>query len=211
MKSGIYTVRNKKNGNRYVGSAVNIKRRWSQHKSALRKGTHKNGHLQRAWNKYSKSAFGFEVLLYCAPEMCVPFEQMAMDTLEPEYNIAPVAGSRLGIPHTTRTKAKISAARKGRIMSAETKAKISASLMGHEVIAETRANMSAWQKGRKKAPLSAEHKANIAAGMLGLKRGPMSAGHKAKLSAVGMGNTNAAANKGKPWSPARRAAQGEHR
>ena len=184
MKSGIYTVRNKTNGNRYVGSAVNIKRRWSQHKSALRKGTHENGHLQRAWNKYGKSAFEFEVFLYCAPEMCVPFEQMAMDTLAPEYNIAPVAGSQLG------------ATRK---MSDETKNRISAALKGSKKSAEARSNMSAAQKGRKKGPMSTEHKTNISAGMLGLKRGSMSAEHKANISA---------AKKGKPWSLARRVAQG---
>lgn len=233
MKSGIYTIRNKTNGNRYVGSAVNIKRRRDQHKSALRKSTHENGHLQRVWNKYGEDDFEFRVLFYCDPEMCIVFEQRAMDTLDPEYNIAPVAGSCLGVTHTAEsrknmslahmgyvvseaTKAKMSAAHKGKPTwikgkkaSPKTKAKISAALMGHEVSAEARANMSAWQKGRKKGPLSTEHKANIAAGMLGIKRGSMSAEHKAKLSAAGMGNTNAAANKGKRWSPARRAAQGE--
>ena len=47
-----------------------------------------------------------------------------MDLLKPEYNILPIAGSRFGSKHSEETKAKQSAARKGRVNTAEHKAKL---------------------------------------------------------------------------------------
>jgi len=52
MASGIYQIKNTLNGKFYVGSAVNIKQRWSTHISSLNKNNHHSGHLQNAWNKY---------------------------------------------------------------------------------------------------------------------------------------------------------------
>ena len=48
---GIYKIINKVNGKYYVGSSLNINKRWSVHKSALSKNKHHNDHLQNAWNK----------------------------------------------------------------------------------------------------------------------------------------------------------------
>lgn len=65
MKSGIYQIKNKKNGKVYVGQAKDIKGRWKNHKCALIGNYHNNRHLQNAFNKYGKSAFEFSVLEYC--------------------------------------------------------------------------------------------------------------------------------------------------
>lgn len=59
---GIYAIRNKVNGKRYIGSTNNFRRRWGMHEYALKKGNHYNGHLQRAWNKYGKESFVFEIV-----------------------------------------------------------------------------------------------------------------------------------------------------
>lgn len=46
----------------YVGSAVNLRMRWYNHKTSLRKNKHVNSLLQRAWNKYGEECFVFEVI-----------------------------------------------------------------------------------------------------------------------------------------------------
>ena len=164
IKSGIYEIRNTTNGNRYVGSAVNLKRRWSDHKKRLLGGTHRNEHLQRAWNKYGEDAFEFDVLEYWEPEFLISMEQWWMNMLQPEYNIAPVAGNSLGYTHTDEALANMSAARMGNTyalgykQTAATCAKNAASSMGntnclgYRHTDEARANMSAAHKGKPWSP-----------------------------------------------------------
>lgn len=159
-KSGIYEIRNKTNQKRYVGSAVNLKSRWYQHKSKLRKGTHENGYLQNAWGKYGKGTFEFRVLLHCAPEMCVPFEQIALDALNPEYNICGVAGSCLGLAQSIEHRAKLSASLMGNTnacgynRTAEHRAKLSAAMtgktnaLGYRHTDEARIKMSVAKRGK---------------------------------------------------------------
>lgn len=63
--TGIYSITNKINGKRYIGLSVNIRNRWTQHRSDLRYESHANPHLQSAWNKYGEDNFEFEVLESC--------------------------------------------------------------------------------------------------------------------------------------------------
>lgn len=60
--SGVYQIRCIATGKIYVGSAVDLRKRWGQHVRRLRRGKHRNKHLQHAWNKYGEAAFEFEVL-----------------------------------------------------------------------------------------------------------------------------------------------------
>jgi group I intron endonuclease len=62
LQSGIYVIRNLVNGKVYVGSSVNIKHRRENHFSSLRRGSHINKHLQRAYNHYGPDAFEFQVV-----------------------------------------------------------------------------------------------------------------------------------------------------
>ena len=57
---GIYKIECIANNKVYIGQSINIKRRLYDHKTRLRKGTHKNKHLQNAWNKYGEDNFTFE-------------------------------------------------------------------------------------------------------------------------------------------------------
>ena len=98
MKNGVYQIRNRANGKRYIGSAAEYRgmpQRWSVHRSALNSNRHYARHLQHAWNKYGEGSFVFEVLLYCDPGDCLTYEQIALDHYQPEYNTLKVAGSRL--------------------------------------------------------------------------------------------------------------------
>ena len=215
-KGGVYEILNTTNSKRYVGSAANLPRRKKEHLRRLRGNKHHNRYLQRSWNKYGEKVFKFDVIEYWEPEFLVSMEQWWMNMLQPEYNIAPVAGSPLGVTHTAETRAKMSEAHMGTTLSEETKNKISNALMGNtngvngpgfigKHTAESKAKMSAALKGKKRGTPSEETKAKISAAMKGnvpWNRGKP--GHKntaetrAKLSA---------ALKGKPWSPARRAAE----
>lgn len=78
---GIYTVTNTVSGTVYVGQARNIRKRWEVHRSTLGSGKHRNGYLQRAWNKYGADAFHFEVILDLTD---VPKDVLAMRLNEEE-------------------------------------------------------------------------------------------------------------------------------
>lgn len=59
---GVYKIVNSVNGKIYVGSSVNIEKRFKQHKFELEHNTHNNRHLQGAWNTYGKDNFDFVVV-----------------------------------------------------------------------------------------------------------------------------------------------------
>lgn len=67
--TGIYGILNLSNGKWYVGQSVDIDHRKNQHIGTLRNGTHKNSHLQSAFNKYGEKSFCFIVLEECKREM----------------------------------------------------------------------------------------------------------------------------------------------
>jgi len=114
MASGIYQIKNTLNGKCYIGSAVDIQRRWRDHLSALRRGQHCNGHLQRSFEKYSEDAFMFAVLEQVEDtSQLIIREQHYLDTLKPEYNISPTAGSSLGVRRTEETRQKVSESKTG--------------------------------------------------------------------------------------------------
>ena len=136
MNTGIYKITNTVNNHCYIGSAVNIKKRWSLHKSDLTKQKHHSAHLQNAWNLYGSDAFQFSILLYCDKKDLLFFEQRAIDTFKPEYNICPVAGSQLGCVRSAETRAKISQSKNGKQLSEEVKQKISQSLKGKQLSEE---------------------------------------------------------------------------
>ena len=116
MNTGVYQIRNVINNKLYIGSAAGkgFRNRWQTHKLDLLKGCHHSSILQNAWNKYGADAFVFEILLYCDPQDCLTFEQTALDTISPAYNISPTAGSQLGYKHSEATKIKIRQAHVGK-------------------------------------------------------------------------------------------------
>lgn len=95
------------NEKRYIGSAVNFRRRKSAHWSTLNKGCHPNRHLQRHVNKYGIEVLSFSVLERCNTGSLIEREQYYLDTLKPEFNGSPTAGSPLGFKHSEEAKQKI--------------------------------------------------------------------------------------------------------
>jgi hypothetical protein len=86
LNTGIYSIRNIFNGKRYVGQASGkrgFKARWSEHKLALRRGTHDSPHLQAAYDQDGLEAFEFIIEERCrrVPEVCDKLEQFYMDNV----------------------------------------------------------------------------------------------------------------------------------
>lgn len=106
FKSGVYAIRNSRNGKIYIGSSINLANRIKSHVSRMRNGVSKNRHLQSDWDLHGPEAFSAEVLVYCLPEHCVSYEQQCFEALRPDYNISPNAGSQRGWkPTATQRKA----------------------------------------------------------------------------------------------------------
>ncbi len=118
--SGIYIVKNIINGKRYVGSAINIQKRFCEHQHDLIHNNHDNDYLQKAWNKYGKDNFEFSILEKIKnPSLLIEREQHYLDSLQTfddryGYNIRKHAESNLGLHHSKETIEKIRKALKGK-------------------------------------------------------------------------------------------------
>lgn len=86
--TGVYEIVNIINGKRYIGSNVNINKRFKTHKRQLKKGTHHSILLQRAYNKYGTDYFKYRVICKCDKNYKQFIEQLYLDSMKPEYNIS---------------------------------------------------------------------------------------------------------------------------
>ena len=85
---GIYKIQSKiKSYSFYVGSSVNITRRWREHLAYLKKNIHYNPKIQNHYNKYGVEDFEFSVLEECSINKLLDREQVYIDLLEPYFNI----------------------------------------------------------------------------------------------------------------------------
>lgn len=151
--SGIYKITCSINGKVYVGSAVNIRQRWSGHISDLRNNKNRCKKLQNAWNAHGEAAFQFSVLeLVEQKERLIEREQFWIDELkvvQNGYNIAPKAGSTIGYKASEETRKKLSLAGMGRKPSEETRRKLSDALRGRKMPPHMSAILSKTHKGKK--------------------------------------------------------------
>lgn len=164
-KSGIYMWQNKLSGKIYVGSAKNIRNRLMVYyniNSLVRATTMA---IYRAILKWGYSSFSFSVLEYCEIEDLIQREQYYIDTLKPEYNIAPTAGSTLGRLHSEKAKEKISNTKKntnvgednhffGEVHTEKARQRMSEVKLGGKIAEATRLKIGLVMKGKK---FSAEH------------------------------------------------------
>jgi len=60
--SGLYKIVNSVNGNFYIGSSCDIRRRFNRHRCDLNKNRHDNQHLQNSYNLHGKDVFKFEII-----------------------------------------------------------------------------------------------------------------------------------------------------
>lgn len=83
-------------GKVYVGSANDLRRRWSRHRGRLRRGQHENRPLQQAWSKYGEVNFRLEILEVVPRNQLLTAEQAWLDgsgcTLRGVgFNLRPIA------------------------------------------------------------------------------------------------------------------------
>jgi group I intron endonuclease len=124
---GIYAIKNKINNKMYIGKGVSIEGRWASHKTGLRKNSHGNDYLQKAWNKYGEENFDFVVLEITDRESLSDREislifQHKTANRDFGYNIS--LGGDGGL-HSEETKRKISIGNKGKKLSIEHRSKLS--------------------------------------------------------------------------------------
>ena len=98
---GIYKIQSIVKPERcYIGSSVDIPKRWYQHLSELKKNKHDNHKLQNHYNKYGKNDLIFSVVICCEKDELLGAEQFYMDSKKTYFSIAPKAGSNLGLKKT---------------------------------------------------------------------------------------------------------------
>jgi group I intron endonuclease len=155
MKTGIYMIRNRVNGNCYIGSAAqSFAKRWTLHKFGLRNDRHHSLYLQKSWNVHGEGAFEFLVLFECQPSECLAAEQAFLNVFEPEYNSAVCAGHpSLGRKMSEETKKKIGDANRGRKLPPMSE--------------ETKRRMGDSRRGKKRGPMSEEQRQKLSMALKG--------------------------------------------
>jgi len=113
-KGGVYMFFNLINGNCYIGSSVNLARRFRIHLSSV--GSVKLP-LALAISKYGPNNFVFLILQYCdkIEDVCLGLEQHYLDLYKPKYNLLKVAGSSQGFKHSPETIAKLKIKHAGKL------------------------------------------------------------------------------------------------
>lgn len=118
IASGIYKITSIIKPERvYVGSAIDFKRRWSEHRIKLKANKHHSYILQNHYNKYGFDDFSFSILLKVEDiNKLIDEEQYYLDILKPYFNVCKVAGkgNQLGNLRTVETCEKISKALSGK-------------------------------------------------------------------------------------------------
>ena len=89
----VYTIKNIRTGDQYIGSTVSLRFRRNQHLSKLRRNKGAHPRLQANWNEFGEAAFEFQILeIVQNPSELKDREQVWIDRLKPSLNTAP--GSR---------------------------------------------------------------------------------------------------------------------
>ena len=131
---GVYMIKCLINGKVYIGKSNDVKRRWREHKSRLKRNNHENEKLQYDWNEYGEDNFEFKLIEnYDNEEFGIELEKKYINEyksydLNFGYNMTLGKGENGGEILTEETKKKL----KGRELSEEHKKKISESNIGNK-------------------------------------------------------------------------------
>jgi group I intron endonuclease len=155
--TGVYRITHRDSGKTYIGQAVNFYKRMACHRSKRSKCPK----ISNAIKKYGGDAFDVTILeiiniAELSPEKArielSKAEQRWLDEERQnghaEFNIALVAGNRLGVSHTEETKLKMSLSRIGIPHSEEWSKKIGIANIGKVISDEQRIKISEKLTGR---------------------------------------------------------------
>lgn len=151
MTSGIYKLTNKTNGKTYIGSAINVKKRWKLHERHALKDKPKFL-ISRALKKYGLGGFNWVIIEEVTEkELLLEREQYYLDTLKPfspkGYNVCRIAGNTLGVKWTEEQREKQKKIRKERGFGKWNKGKL-AHNKGIPQTEETKRKISEAKKGK---------------------------------------------------------------
>jgi group I intron endonuclease len=160
-QSGIYSIENKINKNKYIGKSIEPNNRWYKHISKLRNNNHENQYLQNAWNKYGEENFKFCIIEECEKLYLSEREIYyikKLNTKRPNgYNLTDGGDGLLGRKVSKKTREKMSKKRKIRLSNPKNhpmygkkhseKAKKKMSLSHKNISIATRKKMSNSAKG----------------------------------------------------------------
>lgn len=199
MTSCIYAITHLQSGKQYVGSTINYKKRFAQHRCALRNNRHHSFLLQRSYNKYGLSAFSFLMLEDVEPANLEAKEQEWLLKLKPVFNCTLTTNRHMlgkkTKPCSEETKAKIRAKVKGYKHTDEAKEKMKG--INHVVVVTDKHRQILAENGKRRGAMG-QTKETIEK-IRKLKTGVQySEETKSKKSA---------SLKGKPWTEARKTAQ----
>ncbi len=167
--SGIYKIENTTTGEFYIGSSVDIQKRWKSHNSDLCAGRHCNCYLQCLWDKYGKDSFVWVILeeTESIRMSLIEREQFYIEAFHPTLNINPFATNNMGRTLSEETKRKIASSHIGIMADEESRAKMRLACVGRLFSEETREKLSFASRTRKRAPQSEETRRKIALARIG--------------------------------------------
>lgn len=163
--SGIYQILCVPTGKVYIGSSVNIRRRWTQHREMLDRRyvkSHENTYLQHAWDKYGAEAFEFLVLEYCAPDQLIAREQYWIDQTR-------CYERDRGFNHRMRAESDVGVKREGQALENLRQAAKRRGKPEHLFTPEARANHRESQAARRGKPFTNEHREKLSTAKRGVK------------------------------------------
>lgn len=137
-KAGIYKILNKINNKIYIGSAVNLIKRWAKHKRYAKGNYHHSITFQRAWDKYGEDAFEFIVLeIVEDTARLAEREQIWLDWLKPYdpeigYNICRIGKSHVGLKRSDQARENMRNGQLGKERSVEHRFNISEAVRKYE-------------------------------------------------------------------------------
>jgi predicted GIY-YIG superfamily endonuclease len=167
--SGVYLIFCIQNEKVYIGSSINIRKRFYSHKKLLKKNKHHNNYLQNCYNKYGENSLQYLVIELTEKEKLREREQFWFNSVENKYtlNISPInpkefifktniSEDRKEILRqrcknwilTPEQRKKISDSKKGYKLTEEHKKKLSIAHKGYKMPEEQKRKISEANKGR---------------------------------------------------------------
>jgi len=122
-KTGVYLWIHLESGKKYVGSSIDLSKRFISYYTSSYLARPGNSYIYNALINYKYSAFSLSILEYLditnlskneAQKLLIEREQYYINTLNPEYNILKIAGSSYGYKHSEESLELIRTALKGR-------------------------------------------------------------------------------------------------
>lgn len=175
---GIYCIENIVNGKKYIGCAVDIRRRITRHFGELKSQVHTNSVFQKAYNKYGRENFKHyilqelernEDLLECMEIYWIAYYDSFINDGK-GYNLSRGGYGPLGRTMSEESKKKLSLAKMDKHPTGETRQKLRDWVRTPEMIEQIKRTKKANNKPnpRKGIPLSEETKNKISESRQGM-------------------------------------------